>query len=381
MEELNMNNLLSADEINNLFSEDTNVEETQETSPESEETRKETTTEEINVDDLFTDTSESVGSEDDSKEKEDTKTEKSGSSPKNNNFYSSIAKALKVDGVLPELADEDADKIQDPEDFAELIEKHIQSKFDERQKRIDDALNSGVEANVIKEYENTLQYLNSITEEQLNAEGEEGEDIRRRLIFQDLINKGYTQEEAVEEVKDIFEAGTDIKKALRAKTSNIDFFQKGYNKVLSDAKEAANKDKKEREQQTEALRKSILEDNKVFGELELDKATRQKVFDAISKPIHKDENTGELYTALGKYEKENKTDFLKYVGLVFTLTDGFKNLDGLVKTKVNKEVKKGLRELEHTLNNTSRTSDGNLKFVSGVNDDPNTFLSKWDLDV
>lgn len=381
MEELNMNNLLSADEINNLFSEDTNVEETQETSPESEETKKETTTEEINVNDLFTDTSESVGSEDDSKEKEDTKTEKSGSSPKNNNFYSSIAKALKVDGVLPELADEDADKIQDPEDFAELIEKHIQSKFDERQKRIDDALNSGVEANVVKEYENTLQYLNSITEEQLNAEGEEGEDIRRRLIFQDLINKGYTQEEAVEEVKDIFEAGTDIKKALRAKTSNIDFFQKGYNKVLSDAKEAANKDKKEREQQTETLRKSILEDSKVFGELELDKTTRQKVFDAISKPIHKDENTGELYTALGKYEKENKTDFLKYVGLVFTLTDGFKNLDGLVKTKVNKEVKKGLRELEHTLNNTSRTSDGNLKFVSGVNDDPNTFLSKWDLDV
>lgn len=376
-----MNNLLSADEINNLFSEDTNVEETQETSPESEETKKETTTEEINVNDLFTDTSESVGSEDDSKEKEDTKTEKSGSSPKNNNFYSSIAKALKVDGVLPELADEDADKIQDPEDFAELIEKHIQSKFDERQKRIDDALNSGVEANVVKEYENTLQYLNSITEEQLNAEDEEGEDIRRRLIFQDLINKGYTQEEAVEEVKDIFEAGTDIKKALRAKTSNIDFFQKGYNKVLSDAKEAANKDKKEREQQTEALRKSILEDSKVFGELELDKTTRQKVFDAISKPIHKDENTGELYTALGKYEKENKTDFLKYVGLVFTLTDGFKNLDGLVKTKVNKEVKKGLRELEHTLNNTSRTSDGNLKFVSGVNDDPNTFLSKWDLDV
>lgn len=381
MEELNMNNLLSADEINNLFSEDTNVEETQETSPESEETKKETTTEEINVNDLFTDTSESVGSEDDSKEKEDTKTEKSGSSPKNNNFYSSIAKALKVDGVLPELADEDADKIQDPEDFAELIEKHIQSKFDERQKRIDDALNSGVEANVVKEYENTLQYLNSITEEQLNAEDEEGEDIRRRLIFQDLINKGYTQEEAVEEVKDIFEAGTDIKKALRAKTSNIDFFQKGYNKVLSDAKEAVNKDKKEREQQTEALRKSILEDSKVFGELELDKTTRQKVFDAISKPIHKDENTGELYTALGKYEKENKTDFLKYVGLVFTLTDGFKNLDGLVKTKVNKEVKKGLKELEHTLNNTSRTSDGNLKFVSGVNDDPNTFLSKWDLDV
>jgi hypothetical protein len=70
------------------------------------------------------------------------------------------------------------------------------------------------------------------------------------------------------------------------------------------------------------------------------------------------------------------------VGLLFTLTDGFKNLDGLVKGKVNKEVKRGLRELENTLNNTSRTSDGNLKFVSGVDEDPESFIGKgWSLDV
>lgn len=73
---------------------------------------------------------------------------------------------------------------------------------------------------------------------------------------------------------------------------------------------------------------------------------------------------------------ENRTDFLKNIGLLFTLTDGFKNLDGLVKGKVKKEVKKGLRELEHTLNNTARTSDGNLKFVSGVDEDPESFIGK-----
>ena len=79
---------------------------------------------------------------------------------------------------------------------------------------------------------------------------------------------------------------------------------------------------------------------------------------------------------------ENGTDFLKNVGLLFTLTDGFKNLDGLVKGKVRKEVKKGLRELENTLNNTARTSDGNLKYVSGVEEDPESFIGKgWKLDV
>jgi hypothetical protein len=79
---------------------------------------------------------------------------------------------------------------------------------------------------------------------------------------------------------------------------------------------------------------------------------------------------------------ENGTDFLKNVGLLFTLTDGFKNLDGLVKGKVRKEVKKGLRELENTLNNTARTSDGNLKYVSGADEDPESFIGKgWKLDV
>ena len=43
-------------------------------------------------------------------------------------------------------------------------------------------------------------------------------------------------------------------------------------------------------------------------------------------------------TAIQKYERENSTDFLKYVGFLFTMTDGFKNLDGLVKSKVRKEV-------------------------------------------
>ena len=120
----------------------------------------------------------------------------------------------------------------------------------------------------------------------------------------------------------------------------------------------------------------------MFGDLSIDKSTRQKIYDNIAKPVYKDPETGEYFTAIQKYEMENRTDFLKNIGLLFTLTNGFKNLDGLVKGKVKKEVKKGLRELEHTLNNTARTSDGNLKFVSGVDEDPESFIGKdWKIDI
>ena len=387
-EELSLDNILGADEIENLFVDD---EETQETPPVNEETpekedkdkNKEETTEVVDVDTLFTEEPESVGSgKEDNKEKEGTESDKEkGTSPKNN-FYSSIAKALKEEGIFPDLDDETADKIKAPEDFAEAVEKQIQARFDERQKRIDEALNAGIEPSEIKRYENTLSYLNSLQDSAISDETDKGEKLRQQLIFQDFINRGYSKERAQREVQKSFNSGTDIEDAKEALASNKEFFQNEYDNLVKEAQEGEKREAQERKEQAEKLKKSILEDTKVFGDIQVDKATRQKVFDNISKPVYKDPETGELFTAIQKYEMENRTEFLKNVGLLFTLTDGFKNLDGLVKGKVRKEVKKGLRELEHTLNNTSRTSDGNLKFASGVEDDPESFIGKgWDLDV
>ena len=387
-EELSLDNILGADEIENLFVDD---EETQETPPVNEETsekedkdkNKEETTEVVDVDTLFTEEPESVGSgKEDNKEKEGTESDKDkGTSPKNN-FYSSIAKALKEEGIFPDLDDETADKIKAPEDFAEAVEKQIQARFDERQKRIDEALNAGIEPSEIKRYENTLSYLNSLQDNAISDETDKGEKLRQQLIFQDFINRGYSKERAQREVQKSFNSGTDIEDAKEALASNKEFFQNEYDNLVKEAQEEEKREAQERKEQAEKLKKSILEDTKVFGDIQVDKATRQKVFDNISKPVYKDPETGELFTAIQKYEMENRTEFLKNVGLLFTLTDGFKNLDGLVKGKVRKEVKKGLRELEHTLNNTSRTSDGNLKFASGVEDDPESFIGKgWSLDV
>ena len=386
-EELSLDNILGAEEIENLFVED---DETQDTPPANGETpkkeeepskEKEETTEVVDVDNLFTDTPESVGSgKENTEEKEDTTPKGDGTSPKN--FYSSIAKALKEEGIFPDLDDEGLSKVKDPEDFRDLIDQQIKAGLDERQKRIDEALNAGVEPTEIRKYENTINFLDSIKEENISDEGDKGEKLRKDLIYQDFINRGYSKERATREVQKSFNAGTDIDDAKEALKSNIDFFRDKYDELVNDAKSEAEEEEKERKDQAEKLKSSILNDKDVFGDLSVDKSTRQKIYDNIAKPVYKDPETGEYFTAIQKYEMENRTDFLKNIGLLFTLTDGFKNLDGLVKGKVKKEVKKGLRELEHTLNNTARTSDGNLKFVSGVDEDPESFIGKgWNLDV
>ena len=386
-EELSLDNILGAEEIENLFVED---DETQGTPPangeppkEEEEPSKdkEETTEVVDVDNLFTDTPESVGSgKENTEEKEDTTPKGDGTSPKN--FYSSIAKALKEEGIFPDLDDDGLSKVKDPEDFRDLIDQQIKAGLDERQKRIDEALNAGVEPTEIRKYENTINFLDSIKEENISDEGDKGEKLRKDLIYQDFINRGYSKERATREVQKSFNAGTDIDDAKEALKSNIDFFRDKYDELVNDAKSEAEQEERERKEQAEKLKSSILNDKDVFGDLSVDKSTRQRIYDNIAKPVYKDPETGEYFTAIQKYEMENRTDFLKNIGLLFTLTDGFKNLDGLVKGKVKKEVKKGLRELEHTLNNTARTSDGNLKFVSGVDEDPESFIGKgWNLDV
>ena len=59
---------------------------------------------------------------------------------------------------------------------------------------------------------------------------------------------------------------------------------------------------------------------------------------------------------------------------VYSLTNGFKDFDSFTKGKVKKEVRKGRREWEHTLNGTKRNADGSLKMVTSVKDDPESFL-------
>ena len=382
--ELNFDNILDENQIANLFEEG---EETQETPPEQQE-NKETNnkennqeniqephinneeTTEVDAENLF-DEPEGVGSED--KEKEDTNSEKVSTSPNSKNFFSSIAKAFAEEGIFPDLNEEEVANIKTAESFRELIDKQIQSQLDEKQKRIDEALNVGIEPDDIRKYENTLAYLDDVSEDKLTEETTEGEELRKRLIYQDYINRGFSQERATKEVKRSIDSGNDIEDAKEALNSNKEYFKTQYDKLLNDAKEEQKKYEQERKNQAEQLRKSIIEEKKVFGDIEVDKSTRQKIFDNLSKPVYKDEETGTYMTALQKYQHDNPNEFIKNVSTIFTLTDGFKNLNKLVKSKVTKEVKKGFRDLENAINNTARTSDGNINFASGVDDENSMF--------
>ena len=373
MEGLNFNNVMSAEEIFSFFDEETSPpsEEIKDTDIDNDDTN---VTEELGNPFEDDDTPESVG---DGQDKEGSEVQTPKSSSSHNNF-SSIASTLKELGTFEDLSDEDILNIKDAQGLIDAIEKQVKNSFDERQKRIDDALNGGIPPSVINQYENVINNLEAISEDHVKNEDDNGVQLRKNLIYQDYLNRGYSKERAEKEVNKSFNAGTDIEDAMDALESNKQFYISQYNNLVSENNSKIEAEKQARTKQAEALKMSILDDDNTFKDLSVDKSTRKKIYDSITKPVYRDPETKQQYTAIQKYALDNPADFQKYLGLVFTLTNGFKDFQGLVKGPAKKAVKDKVKQLEETINN-SKAVGGNPNFF-GSSTDPNESFPSWKID-
>lgn len=364
-DELSMDYIMTGDEVEDLFTDEpqNKTEDTppSNTSGEQTTTEGEEVEEEINSDTLFV--PEGVGSEENQGEGEDTTTHQGDGSSPDNNFYSSIATACVEDGIFPDLDEEFLKTVKDAEGFKEALNKQMKAMLDERQRMISEALEYGVEPDDVRKYQNVLEYIDNISEEAIKEEGEAGIALRKKLIYNDYLNRGFSEERAKKYTQRSFDQGTDIDDALDAKLSNKEFYSSQYENIVEQAKKQAEQEALEEKKRAESVRKTIMETEEPFEGVKLDKATRQRVFETISKPVYKDKD-GNMYTALQKAQHDDGEGFIRKLGYIFTLTDGFKNLDGLVKGKVQKETKRGLQKLEQSLR--TPPMPGEPRFASGV---------------
>lgn len=382
MEELSLDNILNGDDIQSLF-ESSSSEEPEETKEDPQEEGQENkddksiNTSEVNFEELFGANPESVGSEEGKEDKKDThSSEGNSTSPKNKNFFSSIATAFAEEGILPNLDEEKANNIKSADDLKAAINEYIQSELDDNYKRVNDALANGVEPSTIRKYESAINYLNNITDEVLEEESDETENLRKQLIYQDYINRGFSQERATKAVNKSVEGGTDIDDAKDALAALKELYIGQYNKEIEKAKSDAKAYKDAIEERQKKVAKQLSDDKTLFfGAIKLDKPTQKRVIENISKQSYRDSATGQQFTELQRYARENPDDFTMNVGILYTLTDGFKSIDKLVNSRVKQEMKKGFKSLEEKLNNSARDSDGNLNFFSGVNDS-NSYIGK-----
>lgn len=338
-----------------------------------EDTKKDSADEEVDPNNIFGTSQEEVGGEDDDndihqgQETEDASSDnddKSGSnSPESTQFYSTILSSLRDDGILPDIDEDLIKTAKTPEDFATAIEKQVAARLDETQRRIKEALDNGVEPDEINNYEGTINYLNSIKEDDLSSDTEEAKSLRENLIYQDYLNRGFKPERAKKEVDKSITAGTDIEDAKSALESNKEYYMHSYQSLLKEQENLAKEAKEQRRKEMETFSKKILDTEEPLSGVKVDQLTRKKILENATKPIYKDEE-GNLMTSIQKYIKENPIDAQYYLNLFYTLTDGFKDINKLVKPKVAKTTKENIRSLESKLRNTNPFRDsGNDLFT------------------
>ena len=352
--------ILSEEEAEKFFEETENEQqEGEEKTPEENETPAEETDESEKEEQE----PEKVGEEEETEKEEDTeKPSGDGSSP---TVYSSIAVALKKDGIFPDFEDDVLKAVKTPEDFAELFEKAIASRVDDNVRAYNEAIRNGLEPSTIAKYQQAISELESYTDEAISAEDENGENLRKYLIFNDLLKRGYSEEKARKELKKSFDAHADIDDAKDALESLKQRFAAEYKQLQDDAKKKTEDAKARQKKQSEDFKKMVLEDEIKVGETKLDKRTCQKVYDAVQKPVYKDPDTGRLLTAVQKFQKEQPLEFLKQLGMWYVLTDGGKNVSALTKKQLQTEKNKGIRELERKINSSS-FNGGSLRYDGGL---------------
>lgn len=376
-----------------LFGDDTQPDETgagQETNqpqdtkqePENIENNEPTEVEVTDNDSLFGDDDdtqpESVGDGKNNKAGEGADTTDNGDSPNGQNAYSSFAKALQGDRLFQFLDDEVIDNVKDADSFADAFEKEINARLDDEVRKFKEATEAGIAPDEAAQFQNIISQLDAITEEQLSGETEQASRLRQNILYQDFLNKGYKEDRAKQLVARAVKNGTDLEDAKDALESNKQFYQDEYDKLIEQGKKEVEAEKQRVMKETSEFRKAVLEKEKIFGDIQIDKATRQKAYDAMTRIVGKNAD-GEKVTAVQKFADENPIEFRSILGIMWAMTDGFKELGNILKQDINRKVRSNLKEVENRIKG-STPRGGSPRFIGGEEESSGSRRG-WMLDV
>ena len=391
MEGIGLDSMLGAEQVEKLFGSQAEPEEQEVASgaeaggeTPAEEENNETTEETAEVDfsDLLGGQPESVGSEREAEGTREAPESNDDSGTPQTNLFTSIARILRDKGVFPDLSDEALDDVKDEVALEKLFDDKVTNMFDERQRNLEKALSSGATTDEMKEYQNalsTMQFLEDRnTLETLSKEGDDAEKLRKQMMYQDYINRGFKHEKAVKMIQQSIDNGSDIEDAKEAYESCKEFYRSKVEDFQQEFEDRKRQQQDVEKKQYDSLKKKILDTDSFYGGVKVDKNMRQKAYDAIIKPVFKDED-GNLLTALQKYQRENPLEFMVNMAMMMTLTDNFKNVEKLTKVKVKENTKKVWNEVASVLNTTKRNNDGTLNLANTGPDDSER--EKWTLAV
>lgn len=350
MEGLDLENILDEEQISQLFSDGTE----KPTDTENGEKPAEEESE-IDIEDLFG----GENNEDEIEIKED-KSSKASNKRTSNSVYSSIAKAMLDDDLLPSDLQQkiNFDEISTAEDIKALIQGIIDFNRGEQETEYLRALKSGVSEDTLNTYKNAIDSLdNTFTPEKLREESEEGQKLRLNIIYYNLTkNKGYSDEKAKRMIKSFANSGDDVEEAIDAVREVRQMYSKLYNENVE-----TERIQKQREKQDKINRNNYVHNivnNGALKGIEVDSRLKNKVSNMLNDKSYNGKNAIEMF------EEKNPEYYKAIVATLYTLSDGFNDFGKFVNRLAGKKAKEGFKILDDLVKNTTDNNFNGLKLAN-----------------
>lgn len=265
---------------------------------------------------------------------------------------------------MPEIEDEQIKNCNSVEDLNEILQSIVEKRLDEETKAVRDAYRAHQDPNGINTIKNTISFLDNVTEEYLEDEDDQrAADLRKNIIIDYYMKKGSSRDEAEDEYNDIFTDGKEVERAKKFLPKVKDMYKSQLKSIQDDINKTLEEEKTKQEEEIKSFKKAILEEKTAFGELDINKETKNKIFDYATKPVHKDpKDPKKFYTELDWQIMQNPVEWKKLMALVGVITDGGKNLNNIAKVMANKEVKKEYKNIANKLKN-GNFRNGSMKLV------------------
>ena len=326
-------------------------------------------------------TQESVGGDEDKEQGQGNPPAETGEGEDSSaDFYSSVASAMRQDGVLEYLNDEDIAAVTDADSFRAAMEREISMRYDEGQRELMEAMGYGADVGELAQLQQTIGWLDSIDPQTLGNDGDEqAAQLRKDLISGYYSSLGMSPEQVAREVKKSLDAGTDIEDAKAALEQQRGFFRSVYDGRIQEAKRREDQRRLELENRQRTVSERIMNSEEPISGLRVDKRIREKALENMYSPTVKGAD-GRYYTKVQAYQMEHPDEFLQAVGLLYTLTDGFTSFDKVVAGAVRREKNKNIKNLESVLR--SRQGGGNgLSYVANGRGDSAGGGSRYTVNV
>ena len=293
----------------------------------------------------------------------------SDSSTLNPKFFSSLVQALKEGGVLDDVEE---DTIESQEDFLKVIDDSVKQReledLNDNQKEYLEALRAGIPHEEITQHQQVQANYDSITDEALENDSEDGEVLRRNVIKVNLMAKGINEVKANKLTDKLIESGEDIAEAEEAigelRASKKEAFEADKQTKLAQKQAQIDADK----ESIKSLNKIVKDTKEVIPGLKIPVNIKNKVIKGLTQPVAYTEDKRPL-DIISKYLHDNPIDGRYKLAYLLTVTDNMSKMDVLENKKTKQNIYK---ELENSMK--FKESGGKLE-----GQDPQ-FQNKFDLD-